>query len=135
MGTLTALDITPRLYHFSDNHFLSLAPQFEEFSGKNVLESLKFSIWPEFLTLDETDPAEWEILDNILSKSGGFPFLRRVEIVVNLCDDPVDQELERDLLDIGKNHFPFLRACDGLNFRFAVRTHLFGSWSDKEAQP
>jgi len=104
-----------------------LVPQFEQFAGKNVLESLKFHIWLEFLNPCDTDPAKWENLDNILSTSDGFPFLRRVEITVNLRDDPVQRELEKDLLNIGKNHFPSLRARDGLTFLFEVRDHLFGS--------
>ena len=130
MGTLTALDITPRLHNVGDNHFLSLAPQFEQFAGKNVLESVNFRIWLEFLNPCDTNPAEWENLDDILSKRDGFPFLRRVEIMVNLGDESVHQKLEKDLLDIGKNHFPSLRARDGLTFRFEVRNHLFGSWSE-----
>ena len=113
--------MSPRIYDFGDDPYLSLAPQFEEFAGKNVFESLKFCISVESFTPCDTDPAEWEKIDNILSKSDAFPFLRRVEITVLLGNnDPIHQELEKDLWDIGKNHFPLLRDCDGLTFLFEV---------------
>jgi len=113
--------MSPRIYDFGDDPYLSLAPQLEEFAGKNVFESLKFRIWVESFTPCDTDPAEWEKIDDILSKSDGFPFLRRVEIAVLLGNnDPIHQELEKDLWDIGKNHFPLLRDCDGLTFLFEV---------------
>ena len=113
MKTLKALDISPRLYSFGHDPYLSLAPQLEEFAGKNVLESLKFRIWVDFLTPIYTDPAEWEKLDDILSKSDGFPFLRRVEITVRLGNyNPIHQELEKELRNRGRRHFPSL-SCDG----------------------
>jgi hypothetical protein len=101
-----------------------LAPQLEEFAGKNILESLTFSILVE-LDSDNciTDPADWGKLDNVLSKGGAFPFLRRVEITVVLCGARVGYEwLEERLWDIGRNHFPLLRDCDSLTFLFEVRT-------------
>jgi hypothetical protein len=57
-----------------------------------------------------------------LSKNDGFPFLRRVEITVRLGNyDPIHQELEEELWDIGRHHFPLLNSCDGLTFVFEVR--------------
>jgi hypothetical protein len=98
-----------------------MAPGFEEFVGRNVLESLKFHMTLERYARCNIDRADWEILDKILSKDGGFPFLRRVEITVVLGeDDLVHDELEEDLWDIGTNHFPLLRNCDGLTFLFEV---------------
>jgi hypothetical protein len=121
LKTLKALEISPRLYSFGDNPYLSLAPQFEEFAGKNVLESVKFRIWVDVLTPIDTDPAEWEKLDDILSKRDGFPFLRRVEITVRLGKyDRIHQELEEELWNIGKHHFPLLGSCGGLTFIFEV---------------
>jgi hypothetical protein len=90
-------------------------------AGENVFESLNFCIWVETFTACDTDPAGWEKLDHILSKSAGFPFLRRVEITVILCEgDPEHEDLEEELLDIGMNHFPLLRDRDGLTFLFKV---------------
>ena len=70
------------------------------------------------------DPGEWEKLDNVSSKSGAFPLLRRVEIRVNLCDywrgDEFDDVVE-ELGAIKTHHFlPWLRDHDSLVFIFGV---------------
>jgi hypothetical protein len=103
-----------------------LVPQLEEFGGKNVLESLKFDIMMERKT-PTTDPAKWEKLDNILSKSGAFPFLRRVEIRVDLWDRHYiygDDELEdivEELKALEANNFLWLGGHDSLVFIFEVK--------------
>jgi len=98
--TLKTLNFSPVLFSGSDDPYLSLVP---------------------CLT---TDPGEWEILDNILSKSGAFPFLRRVEIRVNLCDHWWGDEFEdvvEEIEAIKTHHFlPWLRDHDSLVFIFEV---------------
>lgn len=121
LKTLKILNISPNLYTPADDPYLSLAPQLEQFAGRNVLEGLKFHIWVDSDTRCNTDPANWEKLDNILSQSGAFPFLRSVEIVVLQADNASYKALEEDLLDIGRNHFPLLKARGGLAFLFEVR--------------
>ena len=74
-----------------------------------------------------TDPPEWEKLDNILAESGAFPFLRRVEITVELCNhDRVDEfkDVVEELKAIGTNHFLWLRNQDSLVFIFDVRVSM-----------
>jgi hypothetical protein len=123
LKTLKTLNISPSLYSIVDDPYLSLAPQLEEFAGKNILESLTFYISVELdSSFCNTDRADWGKLDSVLSKGGAFPFLRRVEITVVLWDDVVNVWLEKHLWDIGMNHFPLLRDCDGLTFLFEVRT-------------
>lgn len=85
---------------------------------------LKFHIWVNPNICCNTDPADWGKLDNILSKSGAFPFLRNIEIVVLRDYCAMHNALEEDFLDIGTNHFPSLRDRDGLTFPFEIRKAL-----------
>lgn len=82
----------------------------------NVLEALKI-IMGETDTACTTDPGEWEKLDNVLSKGGAFPFPRRVEIKVNLCDHWRGDEFKdvvEELEAMEMNNLLWLRGHDSL---------------------
>lgn len=55
----------------------------------NVLEDLKFRMSLERHARCKVDREDWGKLDNILSRSSGFPFLRRVEITVVLGEGDI----------------------------------------------
>ena len=117
------------LYSSFSDPYLSLVPRLAEFSGNNVLEALKI-IMGETDTACTTDPGEWEKLDDVLSKGGAFPFLRRVEIKVDLCDHWRGDEFE-DVVEefeaMEMNNFLWLRGHDSLVLFLRLRSVVEGS--------
>lgn len=108
----------------SDDPLAGLCDELESISGKNKLEYLRIDI-----KLMDMHPRylgdEWGRLDMLLLKSGSWPMLKHVSLVVFVHHNAFSENLEVALKSLPRTQLTKLTSSKDLDFQFSVRLVLY----------
>ncbi|KDR74305.1 hypothetical protein GALMADRAFT_70757 [Galerina marginata CBS 339.88] len=121
LTTLKKIRVFPFLESLEDDPYLHLTKELEQMAGKNELETLIIRVSVAADSLCTTDASRWSQLDSVLSQPGSFPCLRLVKLKVTVVREYHEYEdFPARLEEIGRSHFPWLRANKQQEFRFEI---------------